>query len=191
MYGLDSSEYEQMTRRDRFAEMLAGVRRFAELRQSGTELVLGFRLLKSRSREDLANWIREQFGVDLAFAATTTYANWGVLNTSQPLPGDASWMKIRYNKGQCAIPLLASQISSDGDVSFCPCDDFQGVGELKLGNVRDATLLSMYNTEKVARLYDFASEVPKFCRSCSFWQPLENSEQVADLCRDPINSIGG
>ena len=191
IYGFDRAEYEQMSRRDRFSDMVAGIRRFIELRDKNTEIQLSFRLLKERSQDELSAWIRMQFGEELPFGAITHFANWGILDTSKPLPGDAKWIEIRYNKGQCLIPLIALQVSSDGSVSFCPCDDYQSVDELELGNVRDTSLLDMYNTEKVARLYDFASHVPQFCRTCSFWRPLEDSAQISNWLRDPTSSIGG
>ena len=192
VYGLDAEEYHRMTRKDRFEDMLEGVRRLIAACGDRTQLFLGFRLLHERSQEDLSKWIVERFGRSLPFGSTTQYANWGgAVDTASPLPGDAKWIPVRYNKGQCAIPLLAMQVSSNGDVSFCPCDDFKHVEELSLGNVRDATLAEMYNSPKVARLYDFAAHVPAFCRGCSFHLPLEDTRQVEELCRDPTASIGG
>ncbi len=166
------------------------MRRLIHACENSARLVIGFRLLHSRTREELAAWLERQFGRVLPFGATSSFANWGVLDTTRPLPGNAKWISINYNKTQCAVPLLAMQVSSNGDVSFCPCDDFQNVEELKLGNVRDTTLAQMYDSDKVTALYDFGTNVPKWCRACSFHVPLADEQQVETLCKDPMVSIG-
>lgn len=44
----------------------------------------------------------------------------------------AEWNHSKYNTGQCLIPLVALQVFVNGDVSFCPCSDYDGAKDLSL-----------------------------------------------------------
>lgn len=193
IYGLDAEEYLTMTTKDKFEEMLASVRLIIALCASEPQkIVFGFRLLYKKSNEVLRTWIKEMFGTNIPFTVLTDYANWGVLDVKKPLPGDATWiLPSAEKKGQCAVPLSALQIAVNGDVSFCPCDDFKHVEELKLGNINYSSLIEMYNSDKVKKLYDFERHIPDFCRTCSFHVPLTKAEQVQHICSDPLAFIGG
>jgi hypothetical protein len=98
-----------------------------------------------RSLQFLYNWLGSVVFPDLSltqiFAKTTinsvmhTYANWGIYNDAKVvLPFDATWDRHCHEarKEQCMIPLLACMVFSNGNVSFCPCDNYDDIVELRL-----------------------------------------------------------
>jgi radical SAM protein with 4Fe4S-binding SPASM domain len=83
------------------------------------------------------------------------------------------------------------QIFSDGGVGFCPCDDFNSDEELLLGNIRNNSLLELYNTQRVKKLWDFEAYMPSFCRRCSFHRPLSQLDEYPWIFERPLDFIGG
>jgi radical SAM protein with 4Fe4S-binding SPASM domain len=191
IYGLDSEEYLLMTQKDKYNEMVESVALIIELCKNTDKVVFGFRLLNNRSDDEVRSWIYKNFLSNIPFQIVTKFSNWGVLDTSKNLPGDAAWVPVSTNKGQCAIPLMAMQVSFNGDVSFCPCSDFKHLEELKLGNIAQLSLREMYNSEKVKNLYNFESHMPKFCQNCSFHMSIKNLSQIESMISDPLVFIGG
>ena len=97
-------------------------------------------LLKARSDAELKAWVRKQFGIDAPVGYTNTYANWGVKDVNIPLPHDATWLANPAKTHHCVIPLVAAQVHSNGNVSICPCDDFDADAGLSLGNLAEDAL---------------------------------------------------
>src|SRR5260221_10014990 len=100
VYGLDSDEYEKMTQRRTYNEMVEGIRRI--LVQSPRHISLEFRLLKKRPEEDIFRWVAEEVVPELSpeivrqkariNSVITDYANWGIYgDQNTPLPHDARW----------------------------------------------------------------------------------------------------
>ena len=194
MYGLDDLEYKAMTRRKFYRKAVAGIKRLLSLLEDKEKLVLSFRLLKKRDNKYLENWIYDNFGDRVEILnSIDTYSNWGVLDDSRPLPYDAKWLGRRSEdiKKQCLIPLVAMQVFSNGNVSFCPCDDFNNIDELHLGSVNNETLLGIYNSEKVSRLWDFNMGTPLFCQKCSFFIPLDNLNDFDVIFQSTFDFVGG
>lgn len=122
----------------------------------------------------------------------TRYANWSVFDTHQPLPYDAEWIERRPTDGQCAVPLGAMQVYSNGNVSFCSCADFNGDGELYLGNINEQSLKQMLQSERARQLWDWeGSGVPEFCQSCSMYQPLSIFSGHPEAITDPLGVFNG
>lgn len=197
VYGIDAEEFEVMTKTRDFDELVEGLD--CILRVFRHDLSISFRCLKNRSPEELKSWVESL----PSYAATSarvsfrsnvrTYANWGILDVSKPLPFAGKWAPLAHGaKAQCGIPLLSMQVFSNGNVSFCPCDDFDNVDELHLGNVTEITLRDMLNSEKAARLWDWTTHgTPEFCRRCSFHKPLKQILDHPDVFEDPLIFVGG
>jgi radical SAM protein with 4Fe4S-binding SPASM domain len=195
VYGMDDEEYSAMTQRDTYQQMREGIKRIGRLFRG--EFVLGFRLLKHRDSSDIDAWINEltsEADSDIHIAGygfVNSFANWGLYDVSKPLPFDAKWITPNPAKSQCLIPLVALQVFSNGNVSFCPCDDFDNVPELHLGNILETHLRDMYSSEKVAHLWDWARYgVPSFCKTCSFHIPLSAINDQPGLFERPDHFIG-
>ncbi len=162
VYGLDQTEYETMTQRTTYRRMVEGSRRIVDV--ASASVSLEFRLLQKRSREYVESWVENEVGAKLGSKASinsiiTDYANWGIFDeVNMHLPQDAKWIHFEpvVSRPQCLIPLFAFIVFSNGKVSFCPCDNFQDVEELSLGNVMDRPLSEIYNSEKVRKLWDWA-----------------------------------
>jgi radical SAM protein with 4Fe4S-binding SPASM domain len=192
IYGLDENEYFEMTKRKTYGRAVDGIRRILAVRTDA--VFLAFRLLKRRSREEVHDWIRDVVGCTGAVSISSLmfggYANFTSLDTSKPLPYGATWGPIAPKKTQqCVIPLLALQVSSNGDVSICPCVGAQE--DLVLGNIRHKTLLELFNSTKTRELWDWANTgVPASCARCSFYSPLDRVRTDPSLIAHPFDMIG-
>ncbi len=191
IYGLDREEYFAFSGRDNYYRMVESLKNFLRLGISREKLKFGFRLLKKRTVGQIEQWIQENFEAPIGFGFTYQYSNWGILNTTMKLPYDAEWIEPFEIKAPCLIPLVACQVFANGDVSFCPCNDFDINDELNLGNVQDASLLTIYNSSKTKKLWDFEKHIPNFCRNCSFYKPLADLKKHEYMFENPIAFIGG
>lgn len=197
VYGLDAEEYEAMSRTPHYERFLDGAARL--LRLGGTRKVsLGARHLKRRSPEEVDAWLgglADRAGVaksEIRFAGASAYANWGVFDTSRPLPFDAEWMAPQTNTEQCALPLISLQVLSDGRVSFCGCADFDGKSELMLGDIRQSTLADLLSGERVRELWRWDKNgVPEPCKGCTFHMPVRRLAELPSAFTDPLETFGG
>lgn len=194
VYGMDREEYRTMTRRDFYGRLVRNIQRIIRLIDDPRKVRLGFRFLKVRSEQDIKEWIIANCGRALPFGYTNCYANWGnTCNTDEPLPLDAAWLAPQENKEQCLIPIVAPQVFANGDVSFCHCCDFDAIDEFLLGNVRDQSLLTLFNSEKSKRLLGLMNNnvVPSFCRKCTFFRPFSDLKNYSCIPGNPLDFIGG
>jgi radical SAM protein with 4Fe4S-binding SPASM domain len=193
IYGLDAEEHRTLTRRDDHERTLASIRKLIAASDASERIALGFRTLRSYAEEDYHAWMRRELGAILPYTHINRYANWGgTFDTSKPLPMGAQWVEVRTNREQCLIPLLALQVFVNGDVSFCPCCDFDANSELALGNIRESDLGQLYNSERCRQLWDFeGGHMPRFCRNCSFHMPLASLRDHRYVFEDPFRFFGG
>jgi radical SAM protein with 4Fe4S-binding SPASM domain len=196
IYGVDEEEYVAMTRRHTYSQMLTAIDRVLGLFRG--RLVLVSQLLKRRTLDDVRKWAGATFASLSGTAAQVTirepyndFSNWGILDTTKALPFGATWRPNLTTKKQCLTPLVSFQVFWNGNVSFCPCDDFDNSADLHLGNVLQQSLAEMYGSEKVRRLWNWpAHGVPEFCKSCSFYQPMETLLRVPGAMSDPRLLMG-
>jgi radical SAM protein with 4Fe4S-binding SPASM domain len=196
IYGIDEEEYLVMTKKETYAQMLSAIDRVLGLFRG--RLVLVSQLLKRRSLDDVKAWAAASFPNLLRTAAQVTiqepynnFSNWGILDTGKHLPFDATWRSNSAMKKQCLTPLVSFQIFWNGNVSFCPCDDFDNSPDLHLGNVMQQSLADMYSSAKVRRLWNWPEHgVPDFCKSCSFYQPMETLLSVPGALQNPRLLMG-
>jgi radical SAM protein with 4Fe4S-binding SPASM domain len=192
IYGLDEEEYFEMTKRKTFDRALDGIRRILAVRTQN--VFLAFRLLKRRSHRDVQDWIRNVVGcaepVRISSLMFGGYANFTSLDTTKKLPFDANWGPTAARKTQqCIIPLLALQVSSNGDVAICPC--VGALDDLLIGNIRQNTLLELFNSPKTRALWDCQNAgVPESCARCSFYAPLDAVRSNPSLIENPFDMIG-
>ena len=195
VYGLNESEYRTMTRRDTYQRVVREIERI--LRLAKNEVVFGFRLLIRREPGEACRWLEELDAYRDCKATVTvqppiySYSNWGVFDIGAALPADATWRETPAKKDQCLVPILGCQVFWDGNVSFCPCDDFDQAESLHLGNLAESSLGELYSGERARQLWDWRlNGVPEFCKKCSFYQPLTNLETAGDIFKDPLILAG-
>ena len=202
IYGVDPTEYEQMTKRQTYHQMVDGIRRIVTL--STRPVTLEFRLLNKRSKHELFEWLTREVMPDSdpnrvaektrLNSVLTDYANWGIydaLNT--PLPADAKWFasERQPHKSQCLIPMFNCMVFSDGNVSFCGCDNFDDAPELRIGNIMQDSLTDLYNSERTASLWNWEKYgTPKFCQGCSFHIPLSHLDTHPTVLTNPYQIVG-
>jgi sulfatase maturation enzyme AslB (radical SAM superfamily) len=196
VYGLDREEYRLMTRKDQYDVAMENITRL--VRRSKGNVVLGLRMLKERPPSEIEGWIegiRHEAGSQhplVVKSEAKQYSNWNFFDTSKPLPFSATWRPAVTNDKQCLIPLLAVQVTSAGNVSFCACANFDTVDRLMLGNINTQSLAEMYNSDRCRELWDWTKYgVPEFCRSCSFHLPIEVADHVPWLFDNPTEFVGG
>lgn len=192
VYGLDADEHKLITQRDTYEAMVKGIRRIVGAGADRLQISLGFRLVKQQPQEVIEKWIMRACGKPVNYGVTYKYANWGAgFEPSRPLPLDGQWLLPQENREQCLIPLSAVQVFSDGRVSFCPCPDYDASPELSLGRLQESSLLELINSEKNVALWNFSTQVPKYCRHCTFHRSLYDINQLELLLKDPVSYIGG
>ena len=190
VYGLDQEEYSTLTRKDFYSRMVSNIKRIIEFRDvNKTELLFGFRFLKIHSEKDIDDWIKTNFGMDIPHGHTYTYMNWnGALDERNPLPWEGKWRKRTKGDSHCITPMILGMVYSNGDVSYCPCNDFDICEEFNLGNIKDKSLSDIFNSEKNIVMW---RNLPKKCLSCSSYRPIANLCNYFDLFEDPVKYIGG
>ena len=191
VYGRDANEYAAMTNRSSFDDMLSSVRKIISLIDDIRKIKIGFRLSGHYTHEELTAWVRHNFGTTLPFDSINTYANWGNIDTSCSSASTVNWLPKVDNSTQCFIPLLAMQVFSDGQLSFCPCADYDADAELSIGHVLDSDLLTIYNTDKVRQLWNFENNMPFFCRHCTFHRSVKQLGNFMWIFDRPLDFIGG
>jgi radical SAM protein with 4Fe4S-binding SPASM domain len=191
IYGLDCEEYSLMTRRDFYSRVVSNIKKITKLIDRDKTLIsFGFRLLKKHSEKDIGDWIKKNFGMDdIPYGYTYAYTNWrGALDDKILLPFEGKWQKRVQGKDHCLMPLVECVVYSNGDVSYCPCTEFDMIDEFKLGNIDDQSLSDIFNSDKNNKLW---SSLPKPCLSCSFYKPITQLSQHSSAFQDPISLIGG
>ncbi|OPY27210.1 MAG: molybdenum cofactor biosynthesis protein A [Methanocella sp. PtaU1.Bin125] len=192
VYGLGAEEYRLITRRDEYARMVRNAGRMLRLADRGrTEIVFGFRFLKRHTDEEIRQWMTENFGTEVAYGKTLTFMDWnGALDDREPLPFDAKWKARAVNTGYCISPLVACVVFSNGDVTVCLCNDYDGREELNLGNVAGRPLLELLNSQKAR---DFWAGKPRYasvCRHCSSHRAIANFQKYEYVFDDPVAYLG-
>ena len=194
-YGVTPDECEALTRRRSFDRFLTQARRLLSLRQASAaqcEVVIGFRLSRPRTMEELETFLREQVGTVLPFGASTTYANWGNAMHGS-LPGEAVWAAERTNESACIMLPLAMQIYWDGRISACSCCDYDSSSQLYLGDLTQQSLSEIFNSQasrEIWRAHETACLQP-ICRNCTFHVPLAELNPKHPIVQNPLNFIGG
>jgi hypothetical protein len=191
IYGLDEKEYSILTKRDTYYRMINNVKRIIDLTNNSTELSLGFRFLKNRTPDEINHWIYSNFSKPVKYCSTTSYNNWGNKKiNSIKLPFDATWLKVSENKSRCLHPLIAYHFFSNGDLSFCPCADYDMDPELHLGNISDNDLLELFNSKKILNLWDSDRSIPNYCKYCTTHQSFNDIDTVDFLIKYPSRAFG-
>jgi radical SAM protein with 4Fe4S-binding SPASM domain len=194
IYGITPEEHALSARRNDYERVLASIGKVLRVRSPKTLITFGFRVLRKYEDAVYRKWIQDHFQTDVLFGATCSYANWGGrMNDGQALPWDAEWMGPRQNTRQCLLPLIACQVFVNGDVSFCPCCDYDALPEFALGNLQNHSLLDLYNTPRVRRLWNWEEKgnMPDYCKQCTFHLSLDELPKCKSMFLDPIGFMGG
>jgi radical SAM protein with 4Fe4S-binding SPASM domain len=202
VYGIEQEENETITRRTTFPQMIDGMRRIITFAEK--PISLEFRLLNKRSKHYLFDWLWREVVPDMderEFArkvrinsAITDYSNWGIYDQkNNPLPSDAKWyaFEAQQSRPQCLVPMFGCMVFSDGSVSFCACDNFNNVPELRLGNIAEHSLAELYNSEQAAALWNWEKHgTPEFCKNCTFHIPVDILKERPSILTDPHQVCG-
>lgn len=192
VYGIDNEEYMLMTRRDTYQRMIDNLSRIIKVSRKPNVIRLGFRLLKERSKSEIESWIITNFHKKIPYNVTNHYMDWGgSLDSKKLLPFSAKWKQAKVNASQCIIPLVACLIFSNGDVSFCSCNDYAIKEEFRLGNISNQTLSEIINSNKNENLWKSPLNLPKSCKFCVSHRAFNNLENYSYLFDDPQEFIGG
>jgi len=189
VYGLDASEYRQITRRQTFYQCISSIKRIIEFSKPGT-VCLGFRLLYNRTSEEISEWIQNTFGRVIPFGYALEYTTWGSLIRSKldQLPGDAKWKEMPRITTPCFRPLISIKVCVNGDVSLCCCGD-KSAQDLILGSVMDKSLEEMYNSKKCTQFWNSGENIPDSCNNCTTYQSFDYFNPI--WLEKPVDYIGG
>jgi len=153
-------------------------------------MVLGFRFLKNHSNSDIEQWIKRNLGNEFFYAYTNTYMNWnGAIEEKGIINYEGRWQKRVEGDSLCLLPMILALVYSNGDVSYCPCNDYDICEEFRLGNVGDESLKELFNSKKNRELW---RTLPSRCLTCTAYAPMiKILEEDADVFDDPLKYVGG
>jgi MoaA/NifB/PqqE/SkfB family radical SAM enzyme len=193
IYGLDEEENAAMTRRPgRYAHILEQVKRIMRLNRNAT-IVLAFRLLKENARERADRWMEQNFGKLYPNEVLTEFGNWGgAMDTSVPLPFAGKWTppkteQWRRHTGPCYYPALHVKVAVNGDVKFCSCVDYDSTPENVLGNVKNDSLLNIYNGRAAREKWRNGISL---CNGCTHYRPITVFTKLISHLESPIENLG-
>jgi MoaA/NifB/PqqE/SkfB family radical SAM enzyme len=206
VYGTDVAEYETMTKRPTYSQMLDGMRRIVTLSDSMVQLE--FRLLNAKSRHQLFEWVCREVLPDMEpdriarkvriNGCLTEYTNWGIYNQeNNPLPinTNARWAPDRgvlEDRPQCLWPLFTCLILSNGDISLCACTNYNNDPSLAMGNIMNQSLSEIYNSERAAALWNWKDHgTPEFCKSCTHHIPIDVVKERPSIVTNYYQVVGG
>ena len=141
IYGLDASEYRQITRRHTYEQCISSIKRIVEFSKPGT-VCFGFRLIYSRNPDEIMNLDPENsFGRISPSVILWEDRTWGALIGSRlnELPGDARWKDMPPVTTPCFRPFITIKVCVNGDLSLCCCSD-KTADDLNLGSIRDKSI---------------------------------------------------
>lgn len=189
IYGFNSDEYSQITRKDSYSRCVSEIKRIISYAKDGS-VCFGFRLLNNRTEEEIARWIRDNMGMDYPFGYTTEYCTWGSLlfNPTCPLPRDATWKEMPIISGPCMRPLITIKVGVDGEVTLCVCSD-GSAKDLVLGSITTHSLEELFNSKSCKNFWDSGSAIPESCRKCTAY--ISINELQENWVNNPFDYIGG
>jgi len=197
LYGFDSEEHTAITKKNDYNEVMAGIKRLLSIDKN--KVIIMPRQLIHRTTEYINEWVLQTASqcnigpCDIKIIdGLLSYANYGFFDTTVPLPSDATWAQLPITKGNCAIPLLAPSILTNGDVSLCSCRDIST--EIPLGNIHQTSLKDILESEEYLKFWDWDRYgIPDCCKDCSFYFSLYKMPTDLEIIKNAyayFNGIG-
>ncbi len=192
VYGLDRDEHSEITEVDDYDRFVASLRRLIRLKMEiGRKEVtqLSITLKKPRSKDEVAQWMEDNLDPDMLssvkWGVQPPLSNFGGGVAEDPLTELGLNMTKRRSNSTSCFKNLNPRVLSNGDVTACPCADYDGDPGLHLGNIGSQTLLEMYNSEKLTNLLGAMSResLPEVCRECTFHTPISSLDFDRSLQR--------
>jgi len=102
------------------------------------------------------------------------YDSWSTRIKQGDLKGIMRLRKPPKKREPCLLLYSGPTILSNGDMTLCGCRDLNAGAELVFGNIRDKTILDMWQDRRVENIRKgfYSSRYPKICRDCSFYSDL-------------------
>jgi radical SAM protein with 4Fe4S-binding SPASM domain len=195
IYGIDAEEHRALAKRDDHERVLRSVGTIIEACGRPDKVSITVRNLRQREDDEVREWVRATFGDSVSVSHMTgSYSNWGGLfDAGSQLPMGGRWLPSGENTGQCLIPIVAYQVFVNGDVSFCPCCDYNSHPDFALGNIREQSLADICDSPRVRQLWaeNEDSSLPGPCRTCTFHVPVEAVGGHVFMFEEPLRFIGG
>lgn len=126
-----------------------------------------WRLLRTPAYQELG---RFRFNLGYKFY----YYNWGGLINQSDLRGIMRLGKPLRKTEPCSFLYSGPMILSNGDMTLCGCQDLNGDSELVLGNIKDRSILQMWQNPHVESIRKgfYSLRYPKICQDCSAYEDL-------------------
>jgi MoaA/NifB/PqqE/SkfB family radical SAM enzyme len=117
------------------------------------------------------------------FSDNIYYDNWGGLIKQESLSKAMPLRKCPKKIEPCLFLYTIPTILSNGDMTLCGCRDLNG--DLVIGNIKDKSILEIWQDPAVKKIRHgfYASDYPKVCQDCSFYEDLSvfRKEKIKNL----------
>jgi radical SAM protein with 4Fe4S-binding SPASM domain len=174
-YADDPATYESIHKRLRYEEVKANIERFFAIRRALGAKNPSVALQFLPQAENASQWdgFLRRWGVHVDKRKKDTISQFTIHNWTD----GRSYRSVDKSarKITCGFPFYSLQILYNGDIALC-CYDFNG--KLILGNVKDASLLALWNSPQyrrvrtLHRLREFSKLPP--CSACDQLRILED-----------------
>lgn len=175
--GFDAESYSRIFRVNSWSLVIEGILNLLEenaLYDNRVNICIGL-------RSDVSIWkllgtpaykMLKRFRFNLQY--NIHYDSWSGRIKREELRGAMRLRKQPKKNEPCSLLYTGPIILSNGDMALCGCRDLNGDSELVLGNIKDKTILEMWQDPAVdiIRKGFYSSRYPKVCRDCSFYNDL-------------------
>lgn len=169
IYGINKNEYNIMTNRNTYDDLIKNIQRIARNNFIKQKMVLQFRFLKYHYKSEIEMWMYCNFGEIYNYSVCDQFANWaGGISAADVTALGGKMLPQPDYEGPCILPYLYHVVFVNGDVSFCPCADYNASPDFNLGNIINSSFSEILKNEKL-EMYFNSLYMPEHCKCCSFY----------------------
>jgi len=196
--GINRQEYKEIFGVDMFERVCNNLINLGKTNRrlnQPVRLAISFKASKkisSFTKTELFKALSRDFQIDYQY----NYHSWGGAISQKDLKGEMRMSPLPINKIKepCGLSYSGLRVAWNGDVTPCWCGDAEI--NLKIGNIMENSLISIWNGEKMANFRQsfFKGKPPLLCQKCEHYSGLshfrnrETFRVASENYKDYLNS---
>lgn len=185
MGGADREEYKSLFGVDAFGRVCENVLNLSKVNRqlhSPVRLVMSYKPLRK-----LSDYLKDSLFMELfegfEFGCSHEYHSWSGMINKSDLRSDMTFVEDSCipKKGPCELFYSELAVTWNGDAVACWCSNAEG--KLKLGNVRESSIIDIWQGERLSKLRESFSSgnIPSLCKRCGFYRSLDDFKNITWL----------